>query len=241
MRYSRRSARSGGMGDASPWAVGLMTFTGLAAIVAIVGGGWWIWHYSQSQQLTLPLEVGAAFDISGSMHKEEKQRAVGVLYTLVDEVLPYRTPIQLWVYAEKLHESIKKTPARSSDLNDFAKRSITERLGEWGTYQKLPMQAMLDYAQRHSNRTIVLCLFTDGEDHTPQETRHLAEAISRQTNVCAVLVGPLEERFRSNFRKELEPLEASGKLIVFSLGDADRAVEELKAKLERLDQEVRRQ
>jgi chitinase len=56
-----------------------------------------------------------------------------------------------------------------------------------------------------------------------------------------VLVGPLEEQFRGNFRKELEPLEASGKLIVFSMGDADRAVEELKAKLERLDQEVRRQ
>jgi predicted metal-dependent peptidase len=241
MRHSRQSARSGGADDPSPWAAGMIAFTGLAAIAAIVGGGWWVWQYSQSQQLTLPLKVGAAFDISGSMHTEEKQRAVGVLYTLVDAILPYQTPIQFWVYAEKLHESIKKTPARSSDLNDFARRSITERLGEWGTYQKLPLQAMLEFAQRHSNQTVILCLFTDGEDHTPKETRRLVETISRLPNVCAVLVGPLEEQFRANFRKQLEPLETSGKLIVFSMGDADRAVNELKAKLVKLNEEARRQ
>ncbi len=237
MRHSRQSARSGGAGDPSPWAAGLIAFTVLAAIV---GGGWWVWQYSQSQQLTLPLRVGAAFDISGSMQSDEKRRAVGVLYTLVDEILPYQTPIQFWVYAEKLHESIEKTPAHSSDLNDFAQRSITGRLGEWGTYQKLPLQAMLEYAQRHSNQTVILCLFTDGEDHTPKETRRLAEAISRLPNVCAVLVGPLEEQFRAHFRKQLEPLEASGKLIVFSRGDADRAVDELKAKLVKLDEEARK-
>jgi predicted metal-dependent peptidase len=218
----------------------LIAFTGLAAIAAIVGGGWWVWQYSRSQQLTLPIEVGAAFDISGSMQRDEKQRAVGVLYTLVDGILPHQTPIQFWVYAEKLHESIKKTPTSSADLNDFARRSITERLGEWGTYQRLPMQAMLEYAQRHSNQTIVLCLFTDGEDHTPKATRRLAEAISRLPNVCAVLVGPLEEQFRADFRKQLQPLEAGGKLILFSMGDADRAVNELRAKLVKLDEEARR-
>jgi predicted metal-dependent peptidase len=184
--------------------------------------------------------VGAAFDISGSMQRDEKQRAVGVLYTLVDEILPHQTPIQFWIYAEKLHESIKKTPTSSADLNDFARRSITERLGEWGTYQRLPMQAMLEYAQRHSSQTIVLCLFTDGENHTPKETRRLAEAISRLPNVCAVLVGPLEEQFRADFRKQLQPLEAGGKLILFSMGDADRAVNELRAKLVKLDEEARR-
>jgi hypothetical protein len=237
MRHSRQNNRSGGAGDANPWAAGLILFTGLVAIVLV---GWWFWQYSHSQQRTLPDEVGAAFDISGSMHKDEKQRAVGVLYTLVDETLPHQTPIQFWVYAEKLHESIKKTPTSSVDLNDFARRSITERLGEWGTYQKLPLQAMLEYAQRHPNKTIVLCLFTDGEDHTPKETRRLAEAISRLPNVCAVLVGPLEEQFRANFRRQLQPLEARGKLIVFSMGDADRAVNELRAKLDKLE-EARRQ
>ncbi len=232
MRHSRQSARSGGSGDTSHWVAGLVLLLVLALLLV---GGWALWSYSRGHELTLPLRVGAAFDISGSMHKDEKQRAVGVLYTLIDEVLPYRTPTRIWVYAEKRHETMEKTPARSSELNAFAQRSITEKLGEWGTYQKLPLQAMTDYAKAHPNDLVVLCLFTDGEDHTPRETRDEAENLSSQPNVCVVLVGPLEEQFREDFRQRLEPLEQSGKLIIFGMSDADRAVAELREKLVALD------
>jgi len=236
MSHSRQSVRSGGTGDSSPWIVGVAF---VVLLVVLLGIGWAIWRFSRSQELKLPISVGAAFDISGSMHKDEKQRAIGVLYTLIDEVLPYQTPTRIWVYAEKLHESMEKYPSRSSDLNAFAQRSITDRLGEWGTYQKLPIQAMLDYAKAHPNRTIVLCLFTDGEDHTPEETRRLAEELSQQPNVCAVLVGPLEDQFRLGCRQQLEALARSGKLILFGMNDADRAVDDLKAKLNALDKEAR--
>lgn len=238
MRHSRQSMRSGGMGDSHSWIAGVVVvgvvLVGLAAI------GWALWRYSRSQELKLNIRVGAAFDISGSMHKNEKQRAVGVLYTLIDEVLPNRTPTRIWVYAERLHESMEKQPSRSSELNAFAQRGITDKLGEWGTYQKLPMQAMLAYAKEHPDRAILLCLFTDGEDHTPDETRCLAEKLSQQPNVCAVLVGPLEEQFRLGCRQQLEALGRSGKLILFGMNDADRAVEELREKLEKLDKEARK-
>lgn len=97
---------------------------------------------------------------------------------------------------------------------------------------------MIDYAKKHADRTVVLCLFTDGEDHTPDETQRLAEELSRLPNVCAVLVGPLEEQFRLKFRERVQPLEAAGKLILFGMGDADRAVGELKAKLNELEKEA---
>jgi len=231
MRHSRQGPRSGGTGDSIPWTTAI-AFAGILAVLFV--GGWLFWRYSRSQELTLPLSVGASFDISGSMHKDEKQRAVGVLYTLIDGVFPYQTPIRLWIYAEKIHESMEKTPARSSDLNAFAQRNITERLGEWGTYQQLPLQAMLDYAKENPNRTIVLCLFTDGEDHTPEETRRLAEELSQQPNVGAVLVGPLKEQLRMGFRQRLEAVQRSGKLILFGMNAADRAVHEVEAELNHL-------
>ena len=237
MRHSRQSIRSSEAGDSSHWLAGIV-FVGI--LIALLGLGWFIWQYSRSQELQLPISVGAAFDISGSMHKSEKQRAVGVLYTLIDEVLPYQTPMRFWIYAEKLHESMEKTPSYSSDLNAFAERSITGKLGEWGTHQKLAMQAMLDYAKEHPDRTVVLCLFTDGEDHTPNETHRLAEELARQPNVCVVLVGPLEEQFRLGWRQRLEALRQSGKLILFGMNDAGRAVNELKEKLKTLDKEARK-
>ncbi|GBC92733.1 hypothetical protein HRbin15_01210 [bacterium HR15] len=236
MRHSRHSSRSGGQGETSHWIAPIAFLVVIALLLAV---GWWFWHYSREQELRLPLRVGAAFDISGSMQKAEKQRAVGVLYALIDEKLPYQTPIRIWVYAERIHESTEQAPTRSSDLNAFAQRSITEKLGEWGTYQKLPLQAMLNYAKEYPDRKMVLCLFTDGEDHTPAETQHLAAELSRLPNVCAVLVGPLEEQFRMGFRHRLEALRQSGKLILFGKDDAGRALDELKAKLDQLDREVR--
>jgi predicted metal-dependent peptidase len=211
----------------------------VVVVAALVAFGWWIWQYSRSKALSLPLSVGAAFDISGSMQKDEKQRAVGVLYSMIDTIVPNQTPTRLWVYAEKIHESMDKRPTRSSELNSFAKRKITERLGEWGTYQKLPLQAMLDYAKAQPNRTVVLCLFTDGEDHTPEETRRLAEQISQQPNVRAVLVGPLEDQFRKRMREQLDALDRRGKLILFGMNDADRALDDLSEKLAQRNKEAR--
>lgn len=228
MRHSRQSARTGGMGDANP----LVPVVAFVAVLALIGAlGWWVWRYSQSQRLNLPVCLGAAFDISQSMHRAEKQRAVGVLFTLIDEVLPNQTPMRLWVYAERIHESREDRPRYSSELKEFARRNITESMGQWGTYQKLPLQQMLDYARRHPNEKVVLCLFTDGEDHTPNETAQLVREINALPNVCAVLVGPLEEQFRLDFRQRLKPLEESGKLILFGMGDASRAVDDLKQRL----------
>jgi hypothetical protein len=184
--------------------------------------------------------VGVAFDNSGSMQKNEKQRAIGVLYSMIDRsVVPNKTPMRLWVYAEKIHESMEIRPTRSSELNSFAKSYITEQLGERGTYQKLALQTLLDYAKAQPNRTVVLCLFTDGENHTPEETRRLAEQISQQPNVRAVLVGPLEDQFRMGMRQRLGALDRSGKLILFGMKDVRNALDELREKLAQPNKEAR--
>jgi hypothetical protein len=215
----------------------------VVVLAALVAFGWWIWEYSRSQALRLPLSVGVAFDISGSMQKDEKQRAIDVLNSMFDTIVPSKTPTRLWVYAEKIYESMDIRPTDSSDpsLNAFAER-IKKPLGKKDTYQKLPLQALLDYAKAQPDRTVVLCLFTDGEDHTPEETRRLAEQIRKQPNVCAVLVGPLEEQFKDDLdgmRKRLGALDRSGKLILFGMNDARNALDKLREKLVQRNKEVR--
>jgi len=237
MRHSRSSARTSGTGDGTSWIAAGMFVVVLAALVAF---GWWIWQYSRSQALRLPLSVGVAFDLSGSMQKDEKQRAIDVLNSMFDTIVPSGTPTRFWVYAEMILESMNIRPTDSSDLDAFAERT-KKRLGKEKTYQKLPLQEMLDYAKAQPDRTVVLCLFTDGENHTSEETRRLAEQIRKQPNVCAVLVGPLEEGFQKRMREQLGAFDRSDKFILFGMDkkDADRALKELSEKLVQQNKEVR--
>jgi len=190
------------------------------------------------QETRLPLSVGAAFDISGSMQTDEKDLCFGVLSEMIDTIMPSRTPHRIWVYAEKIHRLMDIRPIDSSDpsLDALAER-IKKPLGEKDTYQKLALQALLDYAKAQPDRTVVLCLFTDGEDHTREETRRLAEQISQQPNVRAVLVGPLEEGFQMDMEERLGVLK--DKLILFGRDDIDRALDELSEKLAQPNKEVR--
>jgi predicted negative regulator of RcsB-dependent stress response len=73
-------------GDAqNPLLTGL-AFVGILAAVAVAG--WLVWSHSQAQALKTPLAVGAGFDVSQSMSKEQKQRAVAFLNKMIGEVMP---------------------------------------------------------------------------------------------------------------------------------------------------------
>ena len=77
-------------GDAqNPLLAGLALVGILAAVAVAV---WLVWSHSQAQALKTPLAVGAGFDVSQSMSKEQKQRAVAFLNKMIGEAMPARTP-----------------------------------------------------------------------------------------------------------------------------------------------------
>ncbi len=218
--------------DATNWAAGMIALAALAVVVVLARQ---VWSYSNAQRLSLRVQVLTGWDVSDTMHPAKRRRAMGVWYTVTDKVLPPRTPQRVLVYAELIYESLECAPSRSAELNQFAQKLIEKRIGRWGTLQHLPLEAMLEQVQRAPQQDFILGLFTDGENHSSsRRTTHLAAELARQRNLKAVLVGPLDEQFRHRFRQQLRPLDEAGKLIVFGMDDASRAVDELKRRLQKL-------
>ena len=212
---------------------GLVLLLALAAFGAL---GWWVWSYSRAQALTVPLAVGAGFDVSQSMRKEQKQRAVAFLNKMIGEVMPTRTPTKIWRYAETIETVHESRPIASKELNKVSRDTIENYLGKWGTRPDKVLREFQRYMVQHPERKFVLCLFTDGECHAAKETRAQAEQLAQDNRVVAVVVGPVINRYRRAVENDYyAPLYDAGKLFVFGETDALDTLARLKERLRTLD------
>jgi hypothetical protein len=208
----------------------------LVLVAALVGIGWWLWSYGRRQALTIPLAVGAGFDVSQSMSKEQKQRAVAFLNKMIGEAMPARTPTKIWRYAETIETVHESRPIASKELNKVSRDTIENYLGKWGTRPDKVMQEFQRYTAQYPERKFVLCLFTDGECHAKDETRERAAQLARNDRVVAVVVGPVINRYRRAVENECyAPLYDAGKLFVFGETDALDVFTRLKERLRTLD------
>lgn len=208
----------------------------LIAIVPFVFGGFFLWYFSKSQSLKMPLMVGAGFDVSQSVSREQKLRGVAFLNKLVGTVLPTRTPIKIWRYAETMETIHQSRPIASKELNTVARKMIENYMGTWGTRPDKVMQDFQRYLRQLPDRKAILCLFTDGECHSPQETRAIANQLAQDPQVVAVVVGPVLDKYRASVENDYyEPLNKAGKLLVFGETDAYDALDRLHERLKALD------
>ena len=221
-------------GDAqNPLLTGLALF-GILAIVAVAG--WWLWTYSRAQAIKTPLAVGAGFDVSQSMSKEQKQRSVAFLNKVIGEVMPSGTPTKIWRYAETIETVHASRPIASKELNKVSRDTIENYLGKWGTRPDKVMQEFQRFTTQYPERKFVLCLFTDGECHDAKETRAQAEQLARDNQVVAVVVGPVISRYRRAVENNYyAPLYDAGKLFVFGETDGLDALARLKERLRALE------
>ncbi len=221
-------------GDAqNPLLAGLALVGILAAAAVAV---WLVWSHSQAQALKTPLAVGAGFDVSQSMSKEQKQRAVAFLNKMIGEVMPARTPTKIWRYAETIETVHESRPIASKELNKVSRDTIENYLGKWGTRPDKVMQEFQRYTAQYPERKFVLCLFTDGECHAAKETRAQAARLARDDRVVAVVVGPVINRYRRAVENDYyAPLYDAGKLFVFGETDALDTLARLKERLRKLD------
>jgi len=221
-------------GDAqNPLLTGLALF-GILAIVAVAG--WWLWTYSRAQAIKTPLAVGAGFDVSQSMSKEQKQRSVAFLNKVIGEVMPSGTPTKIWRYAETIETVHASRPIASKELNKVSRDTIENYLGKWGTRPDKVMQEFQRFTTQYPERKFVLCLFTDGECHTPKETREQAARLAQDSRVAAVVVGPVINRYRRAVENNYyAPLYDAGKLFVFGETDALDTLARLKERLRTLE------
>lgn len=216
-----------------PLAAGLLL---LAALAAIAGGGWWLWRYSRAQALHTPLAVGAGFDVSQSVSVHQKQRAVGFLNKLIGTVVPTRTPVKIWRYAEEVETVHESRPLSSRDLWQVSSDTIEKYMGKWGTRPDKVMREFQIYLRQQPDRRFVLCLFTDGECHSEEATRHLAQQLAQDEQVVAFVVGPVVDRYRSQVENiYYAPLRDAGKLLVFGETDALDTLGRLKERLRQLE------
>ncbi|MCS6920278.1 MAG: VWA domain-containing protein, partial [Fimbriimonadales bacterium] len=175
---------------------------------------------------------GAGFDVSQSMSREQKQRSVAFLNKLIGTVLPTRTPVKIWRYAESLETVHESRPIASKQLTKVSRETIENYLGKWGTRPDKVMQEFQRYIQQQPDRKAVLCLFTDGECHSAQETRMLAQQLAQNSQVVAVVVGPVLNKYRASVENDYyAPLRDTGKLFVFGETDALDALGRVKEHL----------
>jgi hypothetical protein len=208
----------------------------LGGILFVIAAAWWFWNYSKSQAIQTPLMVGAGFDVSQSVSREQKLRGVAFLNKLVGTVLPTRTPIKIWRYAETMETIHQSRPIASKELNTVTRKMIENYMGTWGTRPDKVMQDFQRYLQQLPDRRAILCLFTDGECHSPQETRAIANQLAQDPQVVAVVVGPVLDKYRASVENDYyEPLNNAGKLLVFGETDAYDALDRLKERLKALD------
>jgi type II secretory pathway pseudopilin PulG len=221
-------------GDAqNPLLAGLALVGILAAVAVAV---WLVWSHSQAQALKTPLAVGAGFDVSQSMSKEQKQRAVAFLNKVIGEVMPSGTPTKIWRYAETIETVHASRPIASKELNKVSRDTIENYLGKWGTRPDKVLQEFQRFTAQYPERKFVLCLFTDGECHTPKETREQAARLAQDSRVAAVVVGPVINRYRRAVENNYyAPLYDAGKLFVFGETDGLDALARLKERLRALE------
>ena len=221
-------------GDAHNPFLTLLALVGVFAVAAIAG--WWVWSYSRAQAIKTPLAVGAGFDVSQSMSKEQKQRAVAFLNKVIGEVMPSGTPTKIWRYAETIETVHASRPIASKELNKVSRDTIENYLGKWGTRPDKVMQEFQRFTTQYPERKFVLCLFTDGECHDAKETRAKAEQLARDDRVVAVVVGPVISRYRRAVENNYyAPLYDAGKLFVFGETDGLDALARLKERLRALE------
>ena len=221
-------------GDAHNPFLTLLALVGVFAVAAIAG--WWVWSYSRAQAIKTPLAVGAGFDVSQSMSKEQKQRAVAFLNKVIGEVMPSGTPTKIWRYAETIETVHASRPIASKELNKVSRDTIENYLGKWGTRPDKVMQEFQRFTTQYPERKFVLCLFTDGECHAAKETRAQAARLARDDRVVAVVVGPVINSYRRAVENDYyAPLYDAGKLFVFGETDALDTLARLKERLRKLD------
>jgi uncharacterized membrane protein len=209
----------------------------LLGVILLAGlAGWWLWSYSQSQEIKTPLMVGAGFDVSQSVKKEQKQRGVAFLNKMIGTLLPTRTPIKIWRYAETMETVHESRPIASKELNKVSRETIENHLGTWGTRPDKVMRDFQQYMKQEPRRKAILCLFTDGECHSPKETRELADQLARDSQVVAVVVGPVLNQYRASVENDYyAPLRDAGKLFIFGDTDALDTLDRLKERLYALE------
>lgn len=230
-----RGGRSRGMeGDGHhPLLMGLVLVGALMLASAI---GWWLWSYSRAQTLKTPLAVAAAFDVSQSVSKRQKQQAVGFLNKMIGTVLPTRTPIKIWRYAETVQTVHESRPLASKELNQVSRQTIENYLGRWGTRPDMALAEFQRYIQQYPERKFVLCVFTDGECHAAQATRQVAAELAQNPQVVAVVVGPVINQYRASVENSYyAPLRDAGKLTVFGETDMWDALARVKERLQALE------
>lgn len=217
----------------NPLLTGLVLTLILSAIAA---AGWWLWNYSRAQELRIPLAVGAGFDVSQSMRKEQKQRSVAFLNGVIGQVMPTRTPTKIWRFAEIVETVHLSRPIASKQLNAVSRETIENFMGNWGTRPDKVMDEFQRYVAEDAGRKYVLCLFTDGECHDVARTRAQAARLAEDNRVVAVVVGPVINRHRGAVENHyFAPLREAGKLLVFGETDAQDALVRLKERLQQLE------
>ncbi|MFN3689588.1 MAG: hypothetical protein ACK4UU_01530 [Fimbriimonadales bacterium] len=209
----------------------------LIFVLLLIGfAGWWLLQRSQSRAFKTPLIVGAGFDVSQSVTKEQKRLGVAFLNRMIGVVLPTRTPIKIWRYAETTETVHESRPIASKELNKVSRDTIENYMGKWGTRPDKVMQDFQRYLQQYPERKAVLCLFTDGECHSAKETRDLAAQLAQDSQVVAVVVGPVLNKYRASVENNYyAPLRAAHKLFVFGETDARDTLERLKEHLHALE------
>jgi len=233
-RYRGGRSRSYEGDGHNPWAVGLVLLVIAAAVMA---GGWWVWSYSQRQAIQIPLAVGAGFDISQSVSTKQKQQSVAFLNKMIGTVLPTRTPIKIWRYAETVETVHEGRPLASRELGKVSRDTIESYMGKWGTRPDKVMREFQTYLEQYPDRKYVLCLFTDGESHDAKQTRALARALAQDERVVAFIVGPVLNKYRLAVENDYyEPLRKAGKLFVFGETDALDTIGRVKEHLYTLGQ-----
>lgn len=200
----------------------------ISALLLLAGLGYFLFFRGGNANAALPVwQIGIGADISKSMDTKEKQRCLGILNLITDQHLPRESTLIVWAYAETIAKLYHEKPRSSRDLQNAERYLMDNSRGQWGTEHHLVMSEMVTIAEEAQARgeKVALALLTDGEDHKIAETKRVAEQLAGIENVKAVLVGPVENEFRMQIEKSLEPLHKAGKLVVFGGMDVQGGVD----------------
>lgn len=180
------------------------------ALVLLAGGAYWV---VRSQQPRRPLHLLEAYDISGSVGPDEKQRDCEVAEATHARILGANSRVMAWTFALDAWELYEGDPRDARELRPLLDtiRGTTAQLR--GTSPARVLERMAAAARRAEsvNADVALLFLWDGEDHRPEATRAAVQQLATLSNLKAIwVVGvPADSRgkdLRARVRETFAPL-----------------------------------
>jgi hypothetical protein len=205
----------------------------LALLALLIGGGL-VLFARRGNGPQVDLLVGA--DITGSVHKGDRQKLFGVLDETVSEVLPKGTPVEMWSFDVNAHKFTDVTPTRPEDLWPDEDAIIGQQSKTFGTYPAVALKEMASAVTQAQTkgRGAAIMMLTDGEDQDPKNTVAVITQLAGMPGLKAVwFCGTTANNgFRSEIERRMTPI-LGDRLIVTSSNDALDGLNKLHRLIER--------